>query len=62
MLLAQTNESDYEQLCRLDVLGLEDRQKMIKKLSMQNSENSSCEVKRVGTKLASREKEIIPPF
>ena len=25
LLLAQTNQSDYEQLCRLDVLGLEDR-------------------------------------
>ena len=25
LLLAQTNQTDYEQLCRLDVLGLEDR-------------------------------------
>ena len=60
LLLAQTNQSDYEQLCRLDVLGLEDRLENDQETVY--AEFRSCEVKRVGTKLASRGKKVMPPF
>ena len=59
MLLTQTSTVDYEELCRLDVLGLEDTAEYDQTQCMLNLRNSSPEIPLVGMKRACLGKVII---
>lgn len=52
MYLTRSSSTDYEELCSLDVLGLEDKPAGNQQISTANSKSSSCVIQRGGMKRA----------
>ena len=62
MYLTQSSNQDYDRLCRLDILGLEDRPGGEQNVVYQEFRSSSVETQKVGTRLAYCGKQVIQRY